>query len=142
MTRRDLEHLELVRRMSGRLELWAMSRIDEVSRRGIGDWDADDYRAARRRLEHAARTVTGTPTVAPLLLDSERGILEGGAMFYCARLFGIRYLPVIQMDRLTDSERDAFRRVNELLGDELELELDDELLDLGVLPPLEDPGQG
>lgn len=75
---------------------------------------------------------------APVLIDSENGIIAGHGRVLAARKLGIKQVPCIELDGMTDAEKRAYILAdnkiaeksawdNEMLGAEIE-----DLKDLGV----------
>ncbi len=115
--------------------MWAVDRLKPYAK------NARTHSA--EQVEKIAASIATYGFNAPILVDSDDGIIAGHGRFAAAKTLGLEQVPVIILDHLTEKQRRAYiladNRLAELAGwdvnllaEELEV-LRDEKLDLAVI---------
>lgn len=86
--------------MANRIELWPVDRLRPYERNARTHGDA--------QLAQLAASIQEFGFTAPILVDSEDGILAGHGRLAAARLVGMEQVPVVVLDHLTPEQRRTY----------------------------------
>ncbi|GDX75996.1 hypothetical protein LBMAG41_10720 [Cyanobium sp.] len=101
---------ESIPAMAKRLEMWPLERLRPY---------ANNARVhSERQVEKIARSIREFGFTAPILVDSEDGILAGHGRLQAAQLLGLAEAPVVVLDHLDAEQRRAYLLADNRLAED------------------------
>src|SRR5512144_2306971 len=92
--------LRIIPAMAQRIELWPIERLVPYARNARTHSD--------EQVAQIAASIAEFGFNAPLLVDSQAGIIAGHGRLLAARKLGLAEVPVIVLDHLSDAQKRAY----------------------------------